>query len=158
VVVAEQVQDAVGRQQVELLSGRVPGRSRLLRGHRGAQDDVAEQAGLRVLIVGAGAQLVHRERQDVGRPLLVHPLLVQGGHGGDVDREHGQLGLRVHPEPVEHEPGQRGDPLGVDALTGLVVDLDAHRGHRRRRPEPPEPLRGPVPRPDCSSWSASQRP
>ena len=68
------------REQVELLLGRVTGSSGLLRGDRGAQHDVAEQARLGFLVVVAGAQLVHREGQDVGRALLVHPLLVQRRH------------------------------------------------------------------------------
>ena len=70
----------------------------------GAQHDVAEDALLGLLVDQAGPQLVHREGQHVGRPLLVHPLLVELGDGGLVDQLDAQLGQRVHAHPVHHEP------------------------------------------------------
>ena len=96
-----------------------------------AEDDVAEQPRLGLLVVVAGAQLVHREGHDVGRALLVHPLHVVGGHRRRVHGDDRQLGERVDPEPVEHEARQRGQPVGVDVGAGLVVDVDGHRGAHR---------------------------
>src|SRR6478736_1477150 len=54
VVVAEQVQDAVRRQQEHLLDRGVTRLDRLLRGHRRAQHDVAERALFGLLALAAG--------------------------------------------------------------------------------------------------------
>jgi hypothetical protein len=75
---------------------------------------------------GAGAQLVHREGEDVGRARLTHPLLVQHRHRLLVDDQDGQLGERVDAHPLQHVPGQRDDKPLVDLDAGLVVYLDAH--------------------------------
>src|SRR6476661_10423705 len=57
VVVAEQVQDAVRREQQHLLDRGVAGLGGLLRGDRGTQDDVAERPLLRLLAFTTGPQL-----------------------------------------------------------------------------------------------------
>ena len=108
VVVAEQVQDAVGAQQLQLVLGGVPGGAACRCGDLRAEHDVAEQPRLGLLVVAARrTQLVHREGQHVGRARLVHPLDVQLLHRVGVDEQHRQLGLRVDAHPVEHEPGER---------------------------------------------------
>ena len=78
---------------------------------RRAQHQVAEHALLGLLVDQTRPQLVHREGEDVGRALLLHPLLVEGGDGLLVDRLDAQLGQRVHAHPVHHEPAQRGQPV-----------------------------------------------
>ena len=98
-------------QQLDLGVRAVAGRLALPRGDLGAEHQVAEHALLGLLVDQAGPQLVHREGEHVGRALLLHPLLVELGDGGLVDGLDAQLGLRVHPHPVHHEPAQRGQPL-----------------------------------------------
>ena len=130
VVVAEQVQDAVHGQQLDLGLGAVARGLALLGGDVGAQHQVAEHALLGLLVDQAGAQLVHRERQHVGRSLLVHPLLVELGDGRLVDGLDAQLGQRVHAHPVHHEAAEGGQLVDVELAAGLVEDLDRHRGPR----------------------------
>src|SRR3954454_9422056 len=79
VVVAQQMQDAVDGEQVQLVGEAVARLARLRRGERRAEDDVAEQCRADLRGVRAPRlvdQLVHRERHDVGGPRLVHPALV----------------------------------------------------------------------------------
>src|SRR3954454_2124659 len=76
VVVAEQVQDPVHREQLDLVLGGMPGLRRLPLGDRHTQHQVAEDALLGLLVDQSGAQLVHREGEHVGGPGLLHPLLV----------------------------------------------------------------------------------
>ena len=69
------------------------------------------------------AEFVHREAEDVGRPRLVHELLVVGAHGLDVDEQDRQFGLRVG---CAARPARR-SPAGLSrwvstVLAGLVVD------------------------------------
>ena len=96
------------------------------RGDRGAEHDVAQQAGLGLPVVVARPQLVHRERQHVGRPRLVHPLLVQRAHRIGVDDEHRQLGLRGGSAARRDVSRDVTDRRLVDRLAGLIRDLDAH--------------------------------
>ena len=96
VVEAEQVQEAVRREQQQLVHRGVPGGLRLRLGDLRAQHDVAEQPGGRRLVLGAGAQLVHREAQHVGGAGLVHPLHVQLLHRALVDEHDRELGVGVH--------------------------------------------------------------
>jgi hypothetical protein len=94
-----------------------------------AEHNVTEQAGVGGFLSGSRLrrpQLVHRERQHVGRTRLAHPALVQLGHGGLVHQQYGQLSERVDAHPVQREPGHRGDPGLVDLDAGLVGDIDAH--------------------------------
>ena len=79
-------------------------------------------------------ELVHREREHIGRAFLAHPPDVQLGHGRLVDEQHGQLGQRVHPHLVENVPGQPGESCLVDLDSRLVGYLDAHAGSRKDRP------------------------
>ena len=116
VVVAEQVQDAVHGQQLDLGLGAVAGGRALLLGDRRAQHQVAEHALLGLLVDQAGTQLVHREGEHVGRALLLHPLLVELGDGRLVDGLDAQLGERVDAHPVHHEPAQRGEPGDVELV------------------------------------------
>ncbi len=98
VVIAEQVQDPVYRQQLEFVLRAVPGLGGLFGGDFRAEHHVTEQTGVGGLLAGSRLrrpQLVHRERQHVGRTGLAHPPLVQFGHGLLVDQQHGQLGERV---------------------------------------------------------------
>ena len=81
-----------------------------------AEHDVAEQAGGRRLVLGAGAQLVHREAQHVGGAGLVHPLHVQLLHRPLVDEHDRELGVGVHVQRVER--------VGREPLDGGLVDLD----------------------------------
>src|SRR5690606_13206543 len=106
VVVAEQVEDAVHGEQLDLGQGPVPRRHALLLRHRGAEDEVAQDAFLRLLVDLARAQLVHREGQHVGGALLLHPLLVEPGDGLLVDRLDAQLRLGVDPHGVHDEAAQ----------------------------------------------------
>jgi hypothetical protein len=114
VVVTKQVQDPVHRQQLKLILRAVPGLGGLFGGDLRAEHDIAEQARVGGFVArGTGLrrpQLVHRERQHVGRTRLPHPPLVQFGHRGLVDQQHGQLGERVDTHPVQREPGHRGEP------------------------------------------------
>ena len=83
---------------------------RLSLGHLRAQHDVAEQTRGRRHVLGARAQLVHREAQHVGRTGLVHPLHVQRLHRALVDEQDRdirvgadvQLGEVVLHETQEH--------------------------------------------------------
>ena len=103
-----------------------PGGLTLTLGHLRAEHEVAEHALLGFLVDQAGPQLVHGEGEHVGRPLLLHPLLVELGDGGLVDRLDAQLGERVDPHPLHHEPAQRGELGDVELVPGLVQHLDAH--------------------------------
>ena len=86
--------------------GAVAGGLALPRGDSRAEHQVAEHALLGLLVDQAGAQLVHREGEHVGRALLLHPLLVELGDGRLVDGLDAQLGQRVHAHPVHHEAAQ----------------------------------------------------
>ena len=97
VVVAEQVQDAVRREQQQLLLGGVAGLGGLPGRDARAEHDVAEHALLGLLALAAGAQLVHREAHHVGGPGQVHPLHVQHLHRGLVDEPQAQVGTGVDP-------------------------------------------------------------
>ncbi|OLT04198.1 hypothetical protein BJF90_23955 [Pseudonocardia sp. CNS-004] len=129
VVVAEQVQHAVHGEQVHLVGERVARLAGLRPGELRAEHDVAEQCRTGVGGVGPPRllhQLVHRERQDIGGPRLVHPALVQLAHhllGDDEDR---QLGRGVDAHGVEGEPRHRGHERLVDGHARLVADLDRH--------------------------------
>ena len=106
VVVTEQMQDAVHGQELEFLLSGMPRLAGLGGGHLRAEHDIAEQgrAGLsavRALPVTAGSaelrrdrgpQLVHGERQHVGRPRLTHPALMQASHDLLVHEQHRELG------------------------------------------------------------------
>ena len=105
VVVAEQVQDAVRREQQQLLLGGVAGLRGLPRRDGRAEHDVAEHALLGLLAVAAGAQLVHREAHHVGGPGQVHPLDVQHLHGGLVHQLEAQVGAGVDPHLLQHVAG-----------------------------------------------------
>ena len=94
-------------------------------GDLGADHQVAEHALLGLFVDQARPQLVHREGEHVGRTLLLHPLLVELGDGRLVDGLDAQLGLRVHPHHVDHEPAQPGQLAHVEVVTGLVEHLDA---------------------------------
>ena len=120
VVVAEQVQDAVHREQVDLVVVAVPGGGGLLRGDLRAQRDVAEVARVGLSSSSRpGRQLVHGERQDVGGALLAHPLLVEHGDRVGVDEPQRQLGGGVQAHAAHDEPAQpgQGDDVDVGART-----------------------------------------
>ena len=128
-IVAEQVQDPVHRQQLELVLRAVAGLGGLFGGDLGAEHYVTKQPRVGGFLAGARLrwpQLVHREGQHVGRAWLAHPALVQLGHGALVDQQHGQFGERVNAHLVEREPGHRGEPGLVHVDAGLVGDIDAH--------------------------------
>ena len=81
-------------------------------------------------------QLVHRERHHVGGAGLVHPALVQLGHGVQADRGDAQLGGRADPHRVQRVARHGSDQRLVHLDAGLVVDLDRHLsslGRSRRR-------------------------
>ena len=88
-----------------------------------ADADVAEHAGGRGVVCGAGAQLVHGEAHDVGRAWQVEPAHVEVFHrlGLDEDDGHFRVGADVH--LVEHVVGQCGKLGFVDLVVGLVDDL-----------------------------------
>ena len=87
VVVAQQVQHAMDRQEGEFVVERMSGLLRLAGGELRAQHDVAEhrRAGLGRVGAAAWLELVHREAHHVGRARQVHPPHVQVGHGRGVD-------------------------------------------------------------------------
>ena len=62
------------RQEVDLGLAAVPGLVALPLRDRRRQHQVAEHALLGLLVDLAGAQLVHREGEHVGRAVLLHPL------------------------------------------------------------------------------------
>src|SRR3954447_548147 len=132
VVVAEQVQDPVDGQQVDLVGLGVAGLSLVAGllglpfGDLGAQDEVTEDSLLRLLVDEPRAQLVHRERQYVGRAGLVHPLLVEAGDRVLVDELDAQLGLRMDAQPLQDEPAEPTEPLDVALCPRLLEHLDAH--------------------------------
>ena len=147
VVVAEQVQDAVGGEQLQLVvdgvaGGGAPARRRPPGTARRRRAAPAPGPGRRA---GPVSQLVHREGEHVGRARLAHPPLVQLGHVSPSTQQHRQLGQRVDPHLVEHVPGDRGQRRLVDVDPGLVGDLDGHgqlpwrRGRRRPAPGAPAP-------------------
>jgi hypothetical protein len=130
VVIAEQVQHPVDGEQLKLGLGAVPGRSRLGCRDLRAEHHITEQARVSGRLLAPArlgrAELVHRERQHIGRARLPHPALVQLGHRLLVDDQHGQLRQRVDPQLIQREPGHRGEPGLVDLHTGLIRDIDAH--------------------------------
>ena len=127
VVVAEEVQDPVDGQQVDLGLAAVARLDTLPLGDGRRQDEVAQDALLGLLVDQAGTQLVHREGQHVGRSVLVHPLPVELGDGVLVDGLDAQLGLGVDAHLVHHEACQLGEAAYVELEPRLVEDLDAHR-------------------------------
>src|SRR5215472_16546561 len=182
-IVTEQVEDAVRAQHFQFVGHRVLRLTCLLRGHLGAEDHVAQHGrlGVRVRRPGPvtpvaarrrGSQLVHGEGQHIGGPLLPHPALVQVGDGRGVHQQNGQFRQRVHPQLVEHEPGQRREGGLVHAHPGFVGDLDAHepapvtgpacpdRGNAPAPPHGPPPGHGcrrPVPAPPPGPRCAPHR-
>ena len=138
VVVAEQVQDAVHGQQVELVvhacgrpvaacSAATCGQSTTSPSRPGsgrAPPSVAPRSAAAARPSGRPAR-----RSGPARPSTATCSSV---HGVVVDQQHRQLGQRVDPHPVEHEPGERGQRRLVDLAPGLVGDLDAHPSVRRR--------------------------
>jgi hypothetical protein len=137
VVVAEQVQHAVHGEQLELGLGGVAVLLGLDRRHLGAEHHVAQQDRLGLVAVAAPgpvrpghrvrAQLVHREREDVGRAGLFHPLLVQVGHVRLVHQQHGQVGQRVRLHLADHVLRELPQRVLVGRHPRFVVDFDAHR-------------------------------
>src|SRR5216683_2987988 len=126
VIISEQVQDAMGAQQLEFVPEGVRGAARLLAGHLGAQHHIAEQAGNRTgLCAGPRVraavarrrwpQLIHREGQDIRRARLTHPPLVQVRHGRQVNQQDGQLGEGVNAHYVQDVPGHRREISLIDA-------------------------------------------
>ena len=115
-VVAEQVQDAVGGEQDQLVVHRMPGGAGLPDGDRRAEDDVAEQRRAGLGVVGTrGVQLVHGERQHVRGPGLAHPALMQVNHDLLIHEQHRELGQRVNVQLTEDMAGHRGEPGLIDA-------------------------------------------
>src|SRR5206468_11552922 len=91
----------------------------------------ARGRGAVVAVVALVVQLVHREGENVGRPRLVHEVLVQGGHRVDVDEPDRQLDKRMDPHPVENMTCEPLEAAEVDVVPGrLVLDVDAQRGVR----------------------------
>jgi hypothetical protein len=136
VVVAEQMQDPVRAQEVDLVLDVVLCLRRLLRRHLRADHHVTEErlsrvrVGLRVVAVRARlrqAQLVHREGQHVGGTLFAHPAHVQLGHRGLVHEQDRKLGQRVHAHSVQHMPGQVGKERLIDVHPRLVGYLNGHQ-------------------------------
>ena len=97
-------------------------------------------------------QLVHGEGEDVGRPRLAHPALVQPRHGRRVDQQHGKLRERMDAHIVQYVPGNRGQGHLVDGYTGFVGDINAHQV--RAVSDRASPLRVPVP---AGRWGAGRR-
>jgi hypothetical protein len=89
-VIPEQVQDAVGGEQVDFICDRVPGPPGLRGGNLRADHHISQQAGnagcIGVVMLGVCSarlrrpQLVHREGKYVRGPFLAHPPNVQLGH------------------------------------------------------------------------------
>jgi hypothetical protein len=138
VVVAEQVQDAVHREQLQLVLGAVPRTARLHRRDLRAQHHVTEQPGVGARLLRAGPadvdpaqvrrpQLVHGEGQHVGRPRLTHPPFVQLSHGLLVDQQHRKLRERVDAQLVQDVAGDRGERDFIHPHAGLVGDVNAHQ-------------------------------
>ena len=139
VVVAEHVQHAVDEQQAELACRIV---RVVRRRHRRRDHHVAEQPH------AASSILVERERQDVGRAVLVHVADVEVGHLGLVDERHGQLdrlgqpfaGQRRGVRATSGPPHRRAMRLPVRSIedrrdgspsSSLMAVTDARRRPRR---------------------------
>ncbi len=148
-VIAEEVEDPVRAEQVELLLHGSPVLDRLRRCHRWAEHDVAEEAWVGLAAILWRTHLVHREGQHVGRSWFAQPVLVQRAHGVDADERDRELGLRVDAHPVEHVPGERDERALVDRCARLVGDLDAHRRARERAGDASRRL----PRPAVAGWT-----
>ncbi len=108
VVVAEEVEEAVGEVAVELGADRAAILFRRAAGGVEGDDDVAEER------TRAGG----RERQDVRRPVLAAPGAVQAAHGGVSHHQHGQLGplaakRRQVPPRALAQAAHRGRAAGV---------------------------------------------
>ena len=116
VVVAEQVQDAVHGEQLELGVGRWPAVTACRSATAGQSTRSPRMPSSGSSLTSPGPQLVHREGEHVGRPLALHPLLVELGHGVLVDGLDAQLGERVDPHPVQHEPAQPDQVVDVEVV------------------------------------------
>lgn len=122
----EQVQQPVGSEQLELVEHRVSGRLRLHLRDLRAEHDVAQESRGGLLVLSAGAQLVHREAQHVGRTRLIHPLHMQLLHCALVHQHDREFGVGVHMEGVERIAGEAQQRGIVDGDARFIVDLDAH--------------------------------
>lgn len=136
VIVSEQMQDAVDAQQFDLVLGTVPTGLRLIGSDLRAQHDIAEQTGLRFRLMRADRrpraangrrrpELIHRERENVGRARFTHPSLMKVGHRALVDKQDRKLRQRMNAHPVQHVPGQGRDADLVDSDARLIGDIDA---------------------------------
>ena len=128
-VVAQQMQDAVHGEQVQLVVQAVPGLAGLLLRHRGAEHDITQQrrTWTGVIRPPSGVELVHRKAHHVGRARFVHPLQMQVRHCLDVHQQHRQLGERIDPELVQREPGDRDQRQLIDRHARFVGDFDTHQ-------------------------------
>ena len=119
-IVTEQVEHAVGEQELKFGLHGVTGRLCLICNHSGAQHDVAEDARLRI----AFDEFVHRETQDIGRSGLVHPLHVQLCHTLHVNYRNGQLTLRMKTQGRDQKLCLRLQSIDVNGVATGVVDFD----------------------------------
>src|SRR3954452_1622235 len=130
VVIAEQMQHAVRAQQVQLVLGAVTCRQRLRSRDVRAEHYVIEQRRRRVFVVVGVVtpvvQLVHGKGEYVGGAGLIHEVLVQRRHRGNVDKTDRQLDQRMHAHLVEDEARELFQREDVDVHTGLVGHLDGH--------------------------------
>src|SRR5215813_704844 len=139
-VIPEQVQDAMGGEQVDLIRDAMaspPGlpRSNLRANHHISKQNIGpigiEVARLRMRSARLRRpELIHRESEHVRWPFLALPPDVQLGHGRLVDQQQRQLGERVHAHLVEYVPGEPGQRGFVDVHARFIGDLDAHAGSR----------------------------
>jgi hypothetical protein len=113
-VEAEEVQDAVGGEEQELLQRRVASRFGLGFGDLRAQNDVAEEPRRSRSVFGSWTQFVHREAQHVGRARFVHPLHVKLFHGRFVDEDDVEVGLLAHVHGPQCEVGEAEQGCFVD--------------------------------------------
>ena len=143
VVVAEQVQDAVRAQQLKLGLHVMAGPGGLPRGDLRAQHHVTQQAGQRARLgapVGPRSglvrrpQLVHRERENVGRP-RPRPASARAVRSWPARRRAGResstSGCTRMPSSTWRAIAA--SPASSTRGSGLVGDLDAHAARHRAR-------------------------
>ena len=131
-VVADEVQESVGHEELQLRVERASAFNGLHGRERRAHRDIADDTLLGDLTRLSAAKLVHRKGQHIGGAGLVHPLDMKVGHALLVDERDRELAIGVEPEPVEEEHGKAIERAGIARNVGLVRDRDERMGHCAR--------------------------
>ena len=102
-IVAEQMEQPMNEQLIELNAQRMSSFSCLARSDREGDHDITEHFGLDM----GEPPLAQRERQDVRGTVLASPGVIEGAHGPVADEQDAQLGIRKTETPQQlREPFQ----------------------------------------------------